>query len=433
MHHRFLSFVAVLLLCPALLAAEYSWPVFNGIHRDKVSQETGLLKSWPEGGPKLLWKAADLGSTEFPGYSSVTISDGRVFTAGNVRTGENDQEAHAYVFAINEKTGEEIWRYRNGTAWTERGNFPGERGTPTIDADRVYALSAVGRVACLDAATGREIWARDLREEYDVTLPTWALAESLFVDGDKVIAWIGGEKAAVVAMNKMTGATVWETPSTGQRGNYASMLPFDYAGQRIYVNMDQAGILAVNAETGRKLFDIPYKTDWDVMATTPHFFDGKLFVTSGYGTGSKLYRLNASGGTITPELIWENASFDNQHGGIVIKDGYAYGAAHRHGGQRMWMCIKLEDGSVAWEQSGREMSMGSITYADGMLFCMSEREGTVALLKASPEKFEELGRFTLPQTEEGGGVGMFWAHPVVCNKRLYLRHGTFLYCYDIAE
>ena len=422
---RVLCLVA-LLFYQTVIVAEPSWTVFHGLNRDNVSSETGLLKSWKEEGPSLLWKNDTIGNTEFPGYSSVTVSEGRVFTSGNVKTGDSDQVANAYVFALNEKTGKEIWRYDNGTAWTDKGKFPGERSSPTIDGNRIYAFSAVGRLACIEAATGKEIWARNLREEYAAELPVWAYAESPVIDGNKIVCWISGEKAAVVALDKMTGKTLWTTPSTGQRGNYSSMTLFDHGGQRIYVNMNQAGVLAVNGETGKQLFAIPYKTEWDVMATIPYFFDGKLFVISGYGTGSKLFKLNVNGTTITPEEIWAESKFDNMHGGIVIKDGYAYGASHHYKRQRNWMCVKLEDGSIVWENPG--VGMGSVTYADGMLYCMSEKEGIVALVKATPKQYEETGRFTLPE-----GVGMYWAHPVVCNKKLYLRHGTVLYCYDIAE
>ena len=427
---RVCCLVALLFFCQTVVA-ETSWTIFNGPNRDSVSPDTGLLKSWKEGGPTLLWKTNKIGSTEFPGYSSVTVAEGRIFTAGNMKTGETDQDAHAYIFALDEKTGNELWRYRNGPAWIVKDKFPGERGTPTIDGNRIYAFSAMGRIACLEAATGKEIWAKDLQAEYDAELPNWSYAESPYIDGNKVIIWIGGKKASVVALNKMTGAPIWTTPTTEQTGNYASMIAFDYAGQRVYVNMYQAGVLAVNGETGKKLFDIPHKTDWDVMAVTPHFFDGKLFITSGYGTGAKLYKLNTSGNTLTPEEVWENKDFDVQIGGVVIKDGYVYGSSHRYKGGRNWMCVKLEDGSVAWENPG--VFMGSITCADGMLYCMSDREGEVALVKATPEKYEETGRFSLPQQEEGGGVGMFWAHPVVVNKKLYLRHGNVLYCYDVAE
>ena len=402
-----------------------SWTVFGGPNRDNVSPETGLLKSWSEEGPPLLWKASGIGSTEFPGYSSVTVAEGRVFTAGNVRTGENDQEAHAYVFALNERTGEEIWRSRNGTAWTDRGHYPGERGTPTIDSDRVYAYSAVGRIACLEAATGKEIWARNLREEYEADLPTWAFAESPYIDGNKVIIWIGGKKAAVVALNKMTGEPIWTTPSNDMRAGYATMTAFDHGGLRIYVNTNQKGVLGVNGETGAQLFHIVHETSYDILATTPYFFDGKLFFSSGYGAGAKLYRLNVSGNTITPEEIWENKNYDNQHCGIVMKDGYAYFATHAYNRGRNWMCVKLEDGTTAWENPG--VFKGPVTSADGMLYCMSEREGTVGLVKATPEGYEETGRFSLPE-----GVGMYWAHPVVVNKKLFLRHGNILYCYDVA-
>ena len=413
------------------LAAGASWTVFHGPNRDNRSPEAGLLKSWGEGGPPLLWKVDTIGNTEFPGYSSVTISEGRVFTAGNVRTGATDRDAHVYVIALNEATGSELWRYRNGAAWTDGGHFPGERGTPTVDDNRLYAFSAVGRIACLDVAAGTEIWARDLRAEYDIQLPTWAFAESPYIDGNKVILWIGSRKATVVALDKMTGETIWETPGTEERGNYASMIAFDYAGQRIYVNMNQKGVLAINAETGARLFTVPHETSWDVMATTPYFFDGKLFVTSGYGTGAKLHRLNADGAAVTAELVWENSDFDNQHGGVVIKDGYAYTSTHHYKRGRNWMCFKLEDGSIAWEAPG--VFMGSLTYADGMLYCMSETEGEVSLVRATPEKYEEMGRFRLPSQDEGGGIGKFWAHPVVVNKKLFLRHGNFLYCYDVAE
>ena len=429
MFFRTFCLIVLLLFCPTVLMAD--WTVFHGPNRDNVSPETGLLKSWQESGPPLLWRVNTIGTTEFPGYSSVTVSEGRVFTAGNVRTGETDQDAHVYGFALDEKTGEEIWRYRNGIAWTDRTRYPGERSTPTIDGERLYVFSAVGRIACIEAATGKEIWARDLREEYDVELPEWAFAESPFVDRNKVVLWIGSERAAVVALDKMTGETIWETPPTGLTGNYASMTAFDHGGQRIYVNMNKKGLIGVNGDTGKNLFFILHETLMgNTMATTPYFFDGKLFITSGYGVGSRLYRLDVNGETVTPVLIWSNRNFDNRLGGVVIKDGYVYGSTHRHGNSRNWMCVRLADGEIMWENPG--VFIGPVTSADGMLYCISERTGEVALVRATPERYEEMSRFRLPSEEEGGGVGMFWAHPVVVNKKLFIRHGNILYCFDIA-
>ena len=404
------------------LTFDSSWTIFGGPNRDGRSPETGLLQSWSEGGPPLLWKAIGIGNTRDSGYSSVTVADGRVFTAGNV----GDDAVYAYVFALDEATGAEIWRYRNGPGWTNRNLYPGERSTPTIDGDRVYVYSAVGRVACLDAATGQEIWARDLRAEFNIQLPTWAFAESPYVDGNKVILWIGSERAAVVALNKMTGETIWETPGNGMRAGYATMTAFDHGGQRMYVNTNQRGILGVSAETGAQLFHIEHETAHDILATTPYFFDGNLFFTSGYGAGARLYRLNVDGDTITPERVWAN-NFDNQHHGVVFKDGYAYGSIH--GGR--WMCVRLADGEIVWENPG--VRRGSITYADGMLYCTSDGDRYVALVRATPEGYQEVSRFQLPDENEGGGVGIFWAHPVVVNQKLFLRHGNTLYCFDVAE
>jgi len=423
---RVLCLVALLNLSQTIVA-QSSWTIFNGPNRDNVSPETGLLKSWQAGGPPLFWKAEGIGSTEFPGYSSVTVSAGRVFTTGNVRTGRNDEEAHATVFALDEKTGKELWHYRHGVAWTDKTRYPGERSTPTVDDDRLYAFSAMGRIACLDAATGQEIWARDLKKEYDITLPEWAFAESPFIDGNKLILWIGSKKAAVLALDKMTGNMIWETPGTDLTGNYASMLPFNHGGQRVYVNSNKKGFLAVNGDTGKQLFYIPYETPrGDIMATTPYFFEGKLFLISGYGIGSKLFRLDVHEDTITPYQLWANRNFDNELGGVVIKDGYAYGATHRYKGGRNWSCLKLDDGTVVWENPG--VHIGSIVCAEDMLYCLSEKEGVVALVKATPEKYDEISRFALPE-----GVGPYWAHPAVCNKKLFIRHGSVLYCFDIAE
>jgi len=462
---RLFCFATVLLLCPTILffagcpargpapqpaatgtagagttVAENSWTVFHGPNRDNRSPSTGLLKSWGEDGPPLLWKSENIGNTRYPGYSSVTVAEGRVFTAGNVRVGDDDGGASVYVFALDEQTGRELWRYNNGDGWL--GDWQGERGTPTVDGDRVYAFSARGRIACLDAATGNEIWYRDLRAEYEVTLPRWAFAESPFIDGNKVILWIGGAKASVVALDKMTGEIVWETPPiigeiTEERtgplpGNYATMTAFDHGGMRIYANMNHSGVLAVNAETGAILFDIPHPTAWHVLANTPYFFDGKLFITSGYGTtGAKVYRLNVSGGTVTPEEVWHEIRFDNQHGGLVVKDGYVYGSTHSAGGQQ-WMCIRLADGEIAWAQRVSGMQRGPITYAEGMLYCVCEVDGIVALVRATPERFEEVSRFALPGREPGRDWN-YWAHPVVINQKLFLRHGNVLYCFDIAE
>lgn len=400
-------------------ASELSWPVFHGLQGDNISKETGLLKTWPSGGPKLLWKAKELGDTEYPGYSGAVIAQGRVFTTGNKTVGNS---VHSFVFALDESGGEILWSYDNGPAWT--GHYPGDRSTPTLDGDRLYAFSAQGRLACLDLESGREKWARSLRKEAEAELPKWAYAESVVVDGEKLICWPGGKKIAVLAMDKMTGKTIWSTPGSESVAGYATTAIIEQDGLRIYANMNQKGLLAVDAQDGRKLFFYDHQTQYDINATMPYYQDGKILISSGYGSGTELLRLTVSGKNASVEPIWREKKLDNQHGGLIVLDGYIYGSAH-HYRRGMWLCLKWEDGSVAWEDRG--VGQGSIACGEGLLYCLGETGGEVALVRPNPEKYDEIARFTLPEE----GEGKFWAHPAICGGKLFLRHAGFLYCYDI--
>ena len=403
-------------------AAEPSWPVFHGPKGDNMSTETGLLTSWPEGGPKLLWKTDKLGSG-LAGYAGVAIADGKIYTSGNVEEGD---ETFSMVFCLDAKDGKIVWTYKNGPAWTDGRMHPGTRSTPTIDGDYVYDETPVGQIACLDKNTGKMIWTKNILADFEAKNITWALSESVVIDGDNLICTPGGEKASVVALNKKTGAVVWTTPGTDQLTNYATVQIFEFEGRRIIAAMNQKGGLCVDAKTGKLLFLFPHETRFDINATIPRYFDGHLFITSGYGTGSQLLKLSKDGDGVKYEQVWENKAFDNQHHGVVIIDGHVYGSTHNYKGG-IWLCVRLSDGEIVWEDRG--VTKGSCTFAEGLIYGMNEKDGTVGIFKATPEKYEEISRFQLPEE----GEGPFWAHPVVCGKRLYLRHAQFLYCYDIAR
>ncbi len=407
----------------SLFAEEPSWPVFHGLKGDNISPETGLLTSWPEDGPKLLWMAEGIGNTEFPGYSTVVVADGRAYTTGNVKVGTEDKPANAFVFCLDEKTGKILWKYDNGSGWT--GHYPGDRSTPTLDGDRVYAYSAMGKLVCLNAKNGEKIWDRDLREEYGAKLPVWAYAESVVVDGDKVVCWPGAKQAAAVALDKMSGKTIWETPGSDDVAGYATTLIFEMDGRKMYANTNQKGVLIVDAKTGELLLFYEHQTKYDINATIPYYRDGKMLITSGYGSGSERIELKFVDGKLTAKQLWANKKFDNQHGGIIVLGDTVYGSAHHYKGG-IWIAMNLLDGEILWENRG--IGQGSSSFAEGMLYCMSEKDGTVGLIKATPEKYEEISRFSLPE-----GAGMYWAHPVICGKKLYLRHADKVFCYDIAK
>ncbi|MCS7237365.1 MAG: PQQ-like beta-propeller repeat protein [Thermoguttaceae bacterium] len=382
------------------------WPRFHGPNFDNISPDKGLLKQWPEGGPPLRWKRTGIGE----GFSSVTLADGRIFTAGNI--------GGKTVVTALDLEGRVLWQAENGPAWT--GSYPGTRGTPTIDGSRVYHESPLGQLSCYDAATGKVLWSVNILERFRSRNITWALAESVLIDGDRVICCPGGPEVSVVALNKLSGKTVWAAPSTGDLAGYASPSLGTFARRRIIFTMNARAIIGVDADRGELLFRHEHITDYDVNALMPIYRDGFVFVSTGYGTGAKLLRLVPAGRKIDVELIWAERRFDNHHGGVILLDGYLYGSNH----QGRWMCLNFATGEIVYQHPG--VGKGSLTYADGMFYVLSER-GVVGLVEATPKAHRVVSQFRLPPD----GSGPSWAHPVVIGGTLYIRHGDVLYAYDV--
>jgi len=400
--------LVVALILPTVAAAQRDWPQFHGPRRDNKSPETGLLKSWPAEGPKRLWTAEGIGE----GFSTVAIAGGLIYTTGNV--------GRSTVITALDPNGKTAWRVRNGPAC--RHEHSGTRGTPTIDGGRLYHENADGDVICLDARTGKEVWSLNILRKFDGRNIQWGLAESLLIDGNHVICTPGGAEAGIVALDKATGRTVWVCRETRDKPGYCSPLLVDYQGTRQIVTLMATSVVGVNARTGKLLWRWAHKTPFDENITTPIFHDGRVFVST-RTTGARLLKLTVQGDRVAVEQLWHTRAMDNQHGGVLLLDGHLYGACHssRSGS---WVCLELRTGTCTC--GGRGIGRASATFADGLLVLHSQR-GTVALVRPKPDAFEVISQFRLPR----GGRGPNWAHPVVCAGRLYLRHGNFLYCYDI--
>ena len=384
------------------------WSRFHGEDFTNISKEVGLLKEWPADGPPLLWRATGIGE----GYSSVTLADGRIFTAGDI-----DQRCMVTALDLD---GRILWQADNGRAWT--GDYPGSRGTPTIDGPRVYHESAHGQVTCYEAASGRKVWSVNILERFQARNIQWALAESVLIDGDKLICCPGGPKTSIVALDKMTGETIWAAPSTGDSASYASPSIGVFKGRRIVFTMNAKAVIGVDADSGKLLFRYPHTTMYDVNALMPIYHEGCVFISTGYGSGSVLLELQEEGGEVSVRRRWASKDLDNHHGGVILLDGYLYGSAH--GGR--WVCLDWATGRASYSSSG--VGKGSLTAAEGMLYVFSER-GQVGLVPADPAEHRVVSRFRMPS----GGSGPYWAHPVVCGGRLYLRHSDTLFAYDIRE
>ena len=396
---------AVVGLAAAGNAAE--WPQFHGPRRDNLSTETGLLKQWPPDGPKLLWTAKGIGH----GFSTVAIAGGLIYTAGNVGPDT--------VITALDLDGKTQWTAKNGPA--DKHDRPGTRSTPTLDGDRLSHENGDGDLACLDAKTGKPIWSLNILKKFGGQSPKWGMAESPLIDGGKLICVPGGVNAGMAALDKMTGETLWVCKETTERPGYASPIAIEFGGVRQYVTMMERSVVSVRADTGKLLWRQPHVAFADETVSTPVFHDRYVVVSTLGPGGTQCIELNADGGAVTAKQAWQTNVLNNHHGGAILLDGYVYGS---NVGSK-WVCLDLKTGKMA--HAGDGVGKGSLTYADGMLYTYSEKDGTVGLVKATPEGHNVISRFRIP----GGGQGPCWAHPVVCGGRLYLRHGDFLYCYDI--
>jgi len=389
------------------------WPQWHGPNRDAKSKEAGLLKSWPAGGPKMLWSVNGLGS----GFSTVAIADGLIYLTGMI-------DKKGMLSAIDLQ-GNLKWQKLYGPEW--RRDMPGVRSTPTVDGDYVYIMTGVGTVVCLDAKTGVTKWAVDVLDKFKCKPGSWGIAESLLIDGNNVICTPGGKKATVVALDKKTGKTIWASESLGEKSAYCSPILVKRGNKKLIVTMTAKSVVGIDAENGKVLWQDKFK-DYQrrpkaINPVTPIYYDGCIYATSGYDDGGAMLKLSPDGTKVTRK--WVDTALDCHHGGVVLVDGYIYGANWDGNEAGNWLCLDWDTGKVMYEKEWLG-SKGSITYADGMLYCYEEGEGTVALVKASPKGFDIVSSFKVTKGEDE-----HWGHPVIYNGRLYIRHGDTLMAYNI--
>lgn len=385
------------------------WPQFNGALRDNRSAESGLLTEWPPEGPALVWTAHGTGA----GYSSVAVVQGVVYTMGN----KGESEA---ILALDAGTGEKLWS--TPFAWASHpSNGDGPRCTPAVHQGQVVGLGANGDVVCVDAADGTIRWQKNLIKEYGGSVPGWGYCESLLIDGDRVIATPGGDKATLVALEIETGKELWKVLLAGKdRPGYASPAFAEINGIRQYVQFTAAGTVGVRADTGQFLWRDNSAANGSANCSSPLVSGNFIFSASDYGTGGALVRLAGQGTGIQAELVYKTSHMMNHHGDMVIVDGLLFGS-HDPG---VLTCLDLATGDVKWKN--RSVGKGSVTAADGRIYLRSE-QGPIALVEATGDGYRELGRFDQPHRSSSST----WSHPVVAAGRMFLRDQDKLLCYDL--
>jgi len=401
---RLVSLALCALVASVCRAAPAEWPCWRGPNHDGKSPETGLLKAWPEGGPRKLWQADDIGK----GFATVSISGGTIYT-----TGDTDDELVLFAFDMNGKL---KWRQSIDKAWTR--SHPGSRATPTIDSGNLYLLSGNGVITCRDAKTGREKWRRETGD-FKGRCGGWGYAESVLILDNLAIVKPGGSQC-IVGLDKRTGKTVWT--SSGFRGGpeYSSCVPFAAGRTPYIVTGTRSGLVCVSAKDG----SLQWMDSWCEGNTAncpdPACGDGYVFWSNGYGKGGVCMKLKRDGDGVGADRVWTTRDLICHHGGYVIHEGHIYG--NHNGG---WACLELETGDKKWFEKG--VGKGSCCWADGMLYLFGEKGGRAGLAAISPDGFELKGEFRVE------GSGPSWAHPVVIGGRLYLRYDTHLYCFDVKR
>jgi outer membrane protein assembly factor BamB len=382
------------------------WPQWRGPSRSAISPETGLLRTWPASGPPRVWAASNLGA----GFGSIAVSRDRVYVQG-MRNGQS------MASALNRADGKLVWTKPIGRA-VENYQGPGPRGTPAVDGDRIYVLTENGDLAALRIQDGTIVWQRNILRDFGGRNIGWLISESPLVDGNNVIVSPGGRGAGMAALDKMTGKTVWVSRELSDGASYSSPIVADVQGVRTIMTLTSEAGVGVRASDGKLMWRHQSVANGTANIATPVYSDNRVFYTSDYGTGGALLALRAQNGEVRAQEVYFTRDMQNHHGGVIVVDGYLYGFNNS-----ILTCMEFATGKVMWRH--RSVGKGSLAYADGHLYLLSENN-VVGLAEASPAAYREKGRFTIP--DQGWPS---WAHPVISGGRLYVRDQGILTAYNI--
>ena len=386
-------------------------PRFRGPNSDGIFQESGLMKKWPEGGPKLAWSVDGLGK----GYSSATVVDGTVYVTGM------DEQLKGWLFAFD-SDGKLKWKTDYGNEMDRTGPASaGTRGTATVDGDRIFVMSSFGTLVIFETKEGKVLQSIDLLEKFGAKQAEFGFAECVLVDGEKVICTPGGVNAAIVALNRDTGDTIWKSEGLSSPSGYCSARLIEHAGKKQLVTMLDNSIVSLDPDNGELLWQAEHTHRAGVQPNPPLYQDGMIYVSSGMGTGGLM--LQIADDSKSAESVWTDRTLDCQMQGTVLIDGYIYGTAQS--AENGLVCLELKTGKVMWNHG--DIGQGIVFSADGMLYVYNT-EGNVYLITPDPKEYKQVSEFSVTL-----GTDEHWAHPTIAAGLLFIRHGDVLMAYDIKE
>ncbi len=396
------TLLIVILLFSSMLATSQTPTRWRGPHGNGTYDETGLLRSWPDEGPSIVWTYENLGA----GFSSAVVVGQTIYISGT-------EENIGYVYALSGE-GKLLWKSPYGPEFTE--SYPGSRSTPVIVGDLLYQYSGLGVVTCMETASGNVKWQKDTFKEFGGRNIQWGVTETFAIDGDKLFVTPGGPEKTIVALHRKTGKLIWAANVKNDLSGYCSPLVVKIPGRTLLVTHTGSWITGLDATTGKLLWTHSHPNQWSVQPNTPLYHDGALFCFSGYGQGGVKLKLSPDGSSIHPE--WVTAALDNRIGGAVLVNGLIYGSGDKN---RYWMALDWKTGEEKYQLKG--LANGTVITADGLLIGYTERG---ELFLADPN-----GLKILSQTKVTHGTAQHWAHPVIDGARLLVRHGNALIAYKI--
>lgn len=401
-------FVALLVGCSADKKSWTSEPTrWLGPSADGHYPDTGLLKTWPEEGPEILWTFDSLGI----GFSSAVIQNGFLYTTGMI-------DSTGYLFKLD-LDGTLIYRVPYGPEWNR--SYPGTRGSPTVVGDKIYLVSGMGKVICFNMEDGSLLWSKEMFKDFDGENIRWGISEAPVVDGEKVYVTPGGEENNVVALNRHSGEVVWSCAGKGDLSAYCTPLLFEHNKRKLLVTYSAASLLGIDPGSGELLWTVEVPWRWSVHAITPLYHEGKILFPSGSNVGGGMLQLSEDGSSV--EVLWKNSVSDYKYAAILI-DGYVY-ESYSDNKELSWRCIEWETGNEAW--NSKELEFGKAICADGMLYLYCGK-GELALVRPDPERLE-----IVSQIEVTHGSGLHLAVPVMHDGVLYIRHGESMIAYNVRQ
>jgi outer membrane protein assembly factor BamB len=415
------SILSVLVLV-SISASGGDWPQFRGTDRSNISAETGLLRSWPSQGPKVLWKTAVC-----EGYAGAAIKDGRIYL-----NDYDDKKKEHLIRCVSLADGKDLWQWSYPVE--VRPNHGITRTVPAVGQKLVFSLDPKCRFHALDAKTGKIIWQKNLVQDYKATIPGWYAGQNPLIDGDRVLLATGGD-ALIIAFDQATGKEIWRTPNPGKElMSHSSLMPATIGGVKQYLYLSMKNLMGIAASDGQLLWSVPFTARIVAVPSPISIGDGRVFITSGYEAGSAMFQVEKGAAGFSARKLFSLTStqFNSEAQTPILFQNHLFAVSSKTRGR--FTCLNL-DGKVVWQspvvsgnaEASRTFNLGAFMLADGMFFILDGNTGMLRLVEASTKEYIELASAQILNGED------VWGPMALSDGKLIIRDMSQMVCIQVGR